>query len=61
MYTVSDFTATTNIILIDSNTNKLQSIKLKFQNKAFTDIFFSNISNTKVSEKTSSFWSYKLD
>lgn len=40
MYTVSDFTATTNIILIDSNTNKLQSIKLKFQNKAFTDNFF---------------------
>lgn len=39
MYTVSEFTATTNIILTDSNTNKLQSIKLKFQNKAFTDNF----------------------
>lgn len=33
---MSDFPATTNIILMGSHTNKLQSIKLKFQNKGFT-------------------------
>lgn len=36
---MADNPATTNIVLFGSNTNKLQSIKFKFQNKGFTYTF----------------------